>query len=156
MTEATQATFASQTIAVEHIKISSERSFAEVRRRLEGTLPMLDASIAELLRSGDQKHATEYEVSGPKLSIFEERRSWLALAGFWPPAGRGLPSGFRSLRRRRAQPGSPKAIPSCVEARLPDTRRGNGPGRVTGRVGRRLIERRTCHAVARLACGALS
>jgi uncharacterized protein (DUF302 family) len=74
MTQATtQATFASQNIAVEHIKISSERSFAEVRRRLEGTLPKLDASIAELLRSGDQKHATEYEESGPKLSIFEER-----------------------------------------------------------------------------------
>src|SRR6266850_451363 len=74
MTQATtQATFASQAIAVEHIKISSERSFAEVRRRLEGTLPKLDASIAELLRSGDQKHATEYEESGPKLSIFEER-----------------------------------------------------------------------------------
>jgi uncharacterized protein (DUF302 family) len=69
----TQATLASQTIAVEHIKISSERSFAEVRRRLEGTLSKLDASIAEVLRSGDQKRATEYEETGPKLSIFEER-----------------------------------------------------------------------------------
>ena len=58
-----------QTIAIEHTKISSERSFAEVRQRLEETLPKLDASIAEALRSGDQKHAT----SGPKLSIFEER-----------------------------------------------------------------------------------
>jgi uncharacterized protein (DUF302 family) len=62
-----------QTIAVEHIKISSERSFAEVRRRLEDTLPKLDASIVKALRSGDQKRATEYEKSGPKLSIFEER-----------------------------------------------------------------------------------
>jgi hypothetical protein len=53
MTQATtQATVASQTIAVEHVKLSSERSFAEVRRRLEGTLPKLDASIAEVLRSG--------------------------------------------------------------------------------------------------------
>ena len=34
---------------------------------------MLDTSIAEVLRSGDQKHAAEYEESGPKLSIFEER-----------------------------------------------------------------------------------
>jgi uncharacterized protein (DUF302 family) len=74
MTQATtQATLASQTIAVEHIKISSERSFAEVRRRLEGTLPKLDASIAEVLRSGDQKRATEYEEIGPRLAIFEER-----------------------------------------------------------------------------------
>ena len=64
---------ASQTIAVEHVKISSERSFAEVRRRLADTLPKLDASIAEVLRSGDQKRATEYEENGPKLSIFEQR-----------------------------------------------------------------------------------
>jgi uncharacterized protein (DUF302 family) len=67
----TQAT--SQTIAVEHIKISSERSFAEVRQRLEGTLPKLDASIAQVLQSGDQKRAMDYEVNGPKLSIFEQR-----------------------------------------------------------------------------------
>jgi hypothetical protein len=62
-----------QVIAVEHIKISSERSFAEVRRRLEGTLPKLEASVAQVLRSGDQKRAMEYEENGPKLSIFEER-----------------------------------------------------------------------------------
>ena len=74
MTQTTApATLASRTIAVEHVKISSERSFAEVRRRLEDTLPKLDASIAEVLRSGDQKRATEYEENGPKLSIFEER-----------------------------------------------------------------------------------
>ena len=74
MTQTTaQASVASQTIAVEHVKISSQRSFAEVRRRLEDTLPKLDASIAEVLRTGDQKRATEYEENGPKLSIFEER-----------------------------------------------------------------------------------
>ena len=74
MTQTTApAILASRTIAVEHVKISSERSFAEVRRRLEDTLPKLDASIAEVLRSGNQKRATEYEENGPKLSIFEER-----------------------------------------------------------------------------------
>jgi hypothetical protein len=74
MTQATsQATFTSQTVAVEHIRISSERPFAEVRRRLESTLPMLDAGIAEVLRSGNQKRATAHEESGPKLSIFEKR-----------------------------------------------------------------------------------
>ena len=36
----------SQTIAVEHIRILSGRPFAEVRRKLEGTVPKLDASIA--------------------------------------------------------------------------------------------------------------
>ena len=68
-----QATFASQTIAVEHIKISSARSFAEVRRRLEDTVPKLDASILQVLGSGNQKGAMEYEENGPKLSIFEQR-----------------------------------------------------------------------------------
>ena len=74
MTQAnTQANFTSHIIAVEHIKISSERSFAEVRRRLESTLPKLDSSIAEVLRSGDQERAKDYEENGSRLSIFEER-----------------------------------------------------------------------------------
>jgi len=74
MTQATTpAALVSQTIAVEHITISSQRPFAEVQRRLEATLPKLDASIAAALRGGDQKRATEYDDSGPKLSIFEVR-----------------------------------------------------------------------------------
>jgi len=74
MTETTApAILGSRTIAVEHVKISSERSFAEVRRRIEDTLPKLDASIAEALRGGDQKRATDYDQNGPKLSIFEQR-----------------------------------------------------------------------------------
>jgi hypothetical protein len=84
MTQTTaQATFASQTIAVEHVRILSERSFADVRRRLEDTLPKLDARIAEALCSGDHKHATEYEENGPKLSIFEERDHGALLQTFW-------------------------------------------------------------------------
>jgi len=70
---ATRASVTSQTIAVEHIRISSERPFAEVRRKLEGTVPRLDTGIAEALRSGDQKRAKEYDENGPKLSIFGER-----------------------------------------------------------------------------------
>jgi uncharacterized protein (DUF302 family) len=74
MTQATtQASVTSRTIAVEHIRISSGRSFAEVRRKLEGTVPKLDTGIAEALRSGDQKRAKDYEDTGPKLSIFGER-----------------------------------------------------------------------------------
>jgi hypothetical protein len=52
----------SQTIAVEHVRISSERPFAEVRSKLEGTVPKLDIGIAEALRSGDQERAKDYEV----------------------------------------------------------------------------------------------
>ena len=73
MNNMTQATLTSQTIPVEHITISSERLFAEVRQRLEETLPKLDTTIAEALGSGDQKLAADYEENGPKLSIFERR-----------------------------------------------------------------------------------
>ena len=63
----------SQTIAVEHIRISSERPFAEVRSKLEATIPKLDIGIAEALSSGDQERAKDYGENGPKLSIFGER-----------------------------------------------------------------------------------
>ena len=69
----TQSAVASQTIAIEHIRISSTRSFAEVRRKLEDTVPKLDPGIAEALSHGDQKRAKDYEENGPKLSIFGER-----------------------------------------------------------------------------------
>jgi uncharacterized protein (DUF302 family) len=74
MAEATtQAAFTSQTIAVEHIRISSGRSFTEVRRKLESTVPKLDTGIFEALSSGDQRRAKDYEENGPRLSIFLER-----------------------------------------------------------------------------------
>src|SRR6202034_3419338 len=74
MTQATRQSFVtSRTIAVEHIRISSGRPFAEVRRKLEGTVPKLDTGIAEVLQSGDQECAKIYEGNGPRLSIFEER-----------------------------------------------------------------------------------
>src|SRR6202023_1270157 len=69
----TPASVRSQMIAVEHIRISSRRSFAEVRRKLEGAVPKLDTGIAEALGSGDRKRAKDYEDNGPKLSIFGER-----------------------------------------------------------------------------------
>jgi uncharacterized protein (DUF302 family) len=74
MTQAiTQASTTSQTIAVEHIRIASGQPFAEVRRKLEGTVAKLDTSIAETLSSGDRKRVQDYEENGPKLSIFGER-----------------------------------------------------------------------------------
>jgi len=74
MTQATaRASIASQMIAVEHIRISSQRSFTEVRRKLESTLSKLDTGIAVILQSGDEKRAKIYEDNGPKLSIFGER-----------------------------------------------------------------------------------
>jgi hypothetical protein len=69
----TQASVTSRTIAVDHIRISSARPFAEVRRKLEDTVPRLDTGIAEVLSRGNQKRAKDYEENGPKLSIFGER-----------------------------------------------------------------------------------
>jgi uncharacterized protein (DUF302 family) len=89
MTQATtRSSVTSETIAVEHIRISSTRSFAEVRRKLEGTVPMLDPSIAGALGSGDQKRAKDYEENGPKLSIFGQRDhgALLQIAGSRPNA----------------------------------------------------------------------
>jgi uncharacterized protein (DUF302 family) len=74
MTQATsQVSVTSRTIAVDHIRISSRWPFAEVRRKLESTVPKLDTGIIEALYSGDQMRAKDYEASGPKLSIFGER-----------------------------------------------------------------------------------
>ena len=70
MTQATtQSTLTSHTIAVEHVRISPERPFAEVRPKLEGMLPGHDRSLVTALRSGDQQRARQHEVSGPELSI---------------------------------------------------------------------------------------
>jgi hypothetical protein len=68
-----QASVTSRTIAVEHIRIASARPFAEVRSKLEETVPKLDPGIAEALSRGDEKRAQDYEANGPKLSIFLAR-----------------------------------------------------------------------------------
>ena len=69
----TQATVTSRMIAVEHIRIASERPFGEVRQKLESAVPQLDPSVVQALSRGDQKRAQDYDESGPKLSIFLAR-----------------------------------------------------------------------------------
>jgi hypothetical protein len=69
----TSVSVTSRTIPVEHIRIASARPFAEVRRKLEDSVPKLDPSIAEALARGDQKRAQDYDENGPKLSIFLAR-----------------------------------------------------------------------------------
>ena len=78
-----QASVTSRTIPVEHIRISSQQPFAEVRRKLEDSVPQLDPSIAEALARGDQKRAQDYDENGPKLSIFlaREHGALLQIAG---------------------------------------------------------------------------
>ena len=58
-----------------------------------------------------------------------------------PRASGGFPPRFRSLRRGCANRRGPKSIPGGVEARLPDSRRGNGSGQPARRIARQLIGR---------------
>jgi hypothetical protein len=69
----TQSTVTSRTIAVEHIKIESGKSYVEVRRALEGTIPKLNPAVGKFLLKGDQERAKAEEEHGPKLSIFLDR-----------------------------------------------------------------------------------
>jgi uncharacterized protein (DUF302 family) len=63
----------SQAVTVEHVTLTSERSFAQVRSTLEKVLPKLDGRIVDHLVSGDAAKAKAYDETGPKLSVFLER-----------------------------------------------------------------------------------
>jgi uncharacterized protein (DUF302 family) len=63
----------SRTNSVEHITITSALTFAEVRRKLEETVPKLDVRIVKDLAGGDEQAAKSYDDTGPKLSIFLDR-----------------------------------------------------------------------------------
>lgn len=62
-----------RTVAVEHIRIESEKSFSEVRVALEGSLPRLDPTFVEALVNGDVERARHQKEEGPELSIFGVR-----------------------------------------------------------------------------------
>jgi uncharacterized protein (DUF302 family) len=78
-----EPTISSQTIAINHIEIRSTRTFDEVRRKLEETVPQLDRTIAAALNEGDQARAQDYGDHGPKLSIFlvRDHGALLQIAG---------------------------------------------------------------------------
>lgn len=73
----------SRTIAVEHVRIASSRSFAEVRAALEADLLQLDPSIMGLLGNGDVEAVEHQDAHGPSLSIFltREHGDLLAIVG---------------------------------------------------------------------------
>jgi hypothetical protein len=62
-----------QTVEVEHIRIETEKGFAEVKAALEASLPALDPAISEALRQGDIVRANEALQRGPELAIFSAR-----------------------------------------------------------------------------------
>jgi hypothetical protein len=72
-----------QTIAVEHVRIESEKSFADVRAALERTLPQLDPSLVKALGEGDVERVSREKKEGPELSIFlvRDHGALLKIAG---------------------------------------------------------------------------
>jgi uncharacterized protein (DUF302 family) len=62
-----------QTVAVEHIRIESAKSFADVRAALERSVPHLDPGLVKALADGDVERADREKEEGPELSIFQVR-----------------------------------------------------------------------------------
>jgi uncharacterized protein (DUF302 family) len=72
-----------QTIEVEHVRVESAKSFAEVRAALERNVPQLDPTLVKVLAEGDVERASREREQGPELSIFQIRDhgALLAIAG---------------------------------------------------------------------------
>ena len=62
-----------QLIVVEHIRIESTKSFADVRAALERSVPQLDPGFVKALADGDVERADREKGDGPELSIFQVR-----------------------------------------------------------------------------------
>src|SRR5258705_9935376 len=66
-------TMTKQAIAVQHIRIESAKSFADVRATLERSVPHLDPGLLKALADGDVARANREKEQGPELSIFQVR-----------------------------------------------------------------------------------
>src|SRR5262245_5045171 len=66
--------------SVEHIRIESAKSFADVRAALEGSVPRLDPTLVKALADGDVQRANREKEQGPELSIFGVRDHGALLA----------------------------------------------------------------------------
>jgi hypothetical protein len=66
-------TMIKQAIVVEHIRIESAKSFADVRAALERSVPRLDPGLVKALDDGDVERADREKKEGPELSIFRIR-----------------------------------------------------------------------------------
>ena len=63
-----------QTIGIEHIRIESVKSFADVRGALERSVPQLDPGLIKAIEvDGDVTRANRFKEQGPELSIFQVR-----------------------------------------------------------------------------------
>ena len=66
-------TASAQTIRVDHVRIESEKPFAEVKAAFEALVPPVDQSIFAALRQGDIQRAREALQRGPAVAIFSAR-----------------------------------------------------------------------------------
>ncbi|MGU3469477.1 DUF302 domain-containing protein, partial [Methylobacterium sp. C33D] len=65
--------FASTEIAVEHVILSSAKSFGAVRSALEASVPVIDLDYATLLKAGRVDEARDLLERQAPLSIFGSR-----------------------------------------------------------------------------------
>jgi uncharacterized protein (DUF302 family) len=72
-----------ETIAIEHVRVESAKSFAEVRAALERTVPQLDPSLVRALGEGDVERVSKEKKEGSELSIFliRDHGALLKIAG---------------------------------------------------------------------------
>jgi uncharacterized protein (DUF302 family) len=66
------STITRRVLQIEHVKIDSTKTFAEVGAALESAIPQLDPAIVAALNDGDEQRAKELE-RGSELFIFLKR-----------------------------------------------------------------------------------
>ena len=66
------STITRRVLQIEHVKINSAKTFAEVAAALESAIPLLDPAISAALTDGDEQRAKELE-RGSELFIFLKR-----------------------------------------------------------------------------------
>ena len=76
----TNALYSTGTISVEHVTISSTKSFEDVQARLVVLAPRIDDGIFTLLRYGESKRALQELETCPPLTIFGQRDHGALLA----------------------------------------------------------------------------
>ena len=72
-----------ETITIEHVRVESAKSFADVRAALERTVPQLDPSLVRALGEGDVERVSREKKAGSELSIFliRDHGALLKIAG---------------------------------------------------------------------------
>ena len=78
-----KSTVRKKNVAVEHIRIESAKSFADVRAAVEQSVPHLDSGLVKALDDGEVERAKRFKEQGPELSIFlaRDHGAMLKIAG---------------------------------------------------------------------------